>query len=80
MINFSENDPIKIKNLSKIFNDYTAVNNITFSIKKNEIFTVLGHNGAGKTTMINILTWIIMPSSGNAILYDKSIKNNMDDI
>lgn len=45
------------------------MNDLTFSIRQNEIFTVLGHNGAGKTTMIQMITGILRPTGGDALVY-----------
>jgi ABC-type multidrug transport system ATPase subunit len=50
------------------------VNNLTFSIKEGEIFTLLGHNGAGKTTAISMLSGMLQASSGDAFVYGNSIK------
>ena len=47
---------IEVKNLTKKFKDFTAVNDISFDVKKGEIFAFLGPNGAGKSTTIKILT------------------------
>jgi ABC-2 type transport system ATP-binding protein len=55
---------VEIKNLTKKFGDFTAVNNITLSVEKGEIFGFLGPNGAGKTTTIKMLCGIMMPTSG----------------
>ena len=55
---------IEVKNLVKKFKDFTAVNNISFSVNKGEIFAFLGPNGAGKTTTIKILTTLLHPNSG----------------
>jgi ABC-2 type transport system ATP-binding protein len=57
---------IKVKDLSKQFGNFTAVNNITFDVKKGEIFGFLGANGAGKTTAIKMLIGLLAPSSGIA--------------
>ena len=56
---------IEIKNLTKKFKDFTAVDNITFNVKKGEIFAFLGPNGAGKTTTIKMLTTLANPTSGS---------------
>jgi len=56
---------IEVKNLVKKFGDFTAVNNISFDVKKGEIFAFLGPNGAGKTTTIKILTTLLNPTSGD---------------
>ena len=55
---------INVKNLVKNFNGFTAVNGITFHVKKGEIFAFLGPNGAGKTTTIKMLTTLLKPTSG----------------
>lgn len=55
---------IEVKNLTKNFNGFTAVNNISFSVKKGEIFAFLGPNGAGKTTTIKMLTTLLHPTLG----------------
>jgi ABC-2 type transport system ATP-binding protein len=52
--------------LKKTFEDITAVNGISFEVKKNEIFGIVGPDGAGKTTTIRILCGLIKPDSGNA--------------
>ncbi|PIV51702.1 MAG: ABC transporter, partial [Flavobacteriaceae bacterium CG02_land_8_20_14_3_00_34_13] len=49
---------IEVENLTKIFGDFTAVNAITFTVKKGEIFGFLGANGAGKTTAMKMLIGI----------------------
>ena len=55
---------IEVKNLVRKFDDFVAVNNITFSVKEGEIFAFLGPNGAGKTTTIKMLTTLLHPTSG----------------
>lgn len=55
---------IETKNLTKIFGTYTAVDKITFSVNKGEIFGFLGANGAGKTTAIRMLCGLLTPTSG----------------
>lgn len=59
---------IEIRNLSKSFSDVQAVKNISFNIKKGEIFGFLGPNGAGKTTTINMLTGLARPTSGEIMI------------
>lgn len=55
---------IHAHNLTKTFGDITAVANISFSVKKGEVFAFLGPNGAGKSTTIKILTTLLPPTSG----------------
>ena len=59
---------IEIKNLTKKFKDFTAVNDINFNVKKGEIFAFLGPNGAGKTTTIKMLTTLASPTSGTILI------------
>lgn len=69
---------IKVERLTKKFNGLTAVNNISFSVKKGEIFAFLGPNGAGKTTTIKMLTTLLKPNFGKIFLnnYDVSKEKN----
>lgn len=55
---------IEVKNLTKKFDDFTAVSDISFSVKKGERFAFLGPNGAGKSTTIKMLTTLLHPTSG----------------
>ncbi len=79
-----ENNVIQVEGLTKTFGDFTAVNSITFDVKKGEIFGFLGANGAGKTTAMKMLIGISRPTSGNATVagFDvykqtESIKKNI---
>lgn len=57
-------DIVVVKDLEKRFGDFVAVNKISFSVKRGEIFGFLGPNGAGKSTTIRMLCGIITPTSG----------------
>jgi ABC-2 type transport system ATP-binding protein len=59
---------IEVKNLVKKFKDFTAVNDISFEVKKGEIFAFLGPNGAGKSTTIKILTTLLDKTSGEILV------------
>jgi ABC-2 type transport system ATP-binding protein len=59
---------ITVENLTKKFKDFTAVDDISFSVKRGEIFAFLGPNGAGKTTTIKMLTTLLAPTSGKILL------------
>lgn len=59
---------IEVHDLTKRFGAFTAVNNITFSVDKGEIFGFLGANGAGKTTAMRMLCGLSMPTSGKAMV------------
>ena len=68
---------IEIKNVSKTYNGVKkAINKISFDIKDGEIFGFIGHNGAGKTTMIKSLVGILDFEKGDIIINDKSIKKD----
>jgi ABC-2 type transport system ATP-binding protein len=60
----STTDVVSVKDLVKKFGDFVAVDRVTFSIEKGEIFGFLGPNGAGKSTTIRMLCGIITPTSG----------------
>lgn len=59
---------IEVKNLTKIFDSFISVDNISFNVKEGEIFGFLGANGAGKSTTIRMLCGIIEPSMGDAMV------------
>ena len=59
---------IETKSLTKSFGDVIAVNDISFSVKTGEIFGFLGPNGAGKSTTMMILTTLLKPTSGQALI------------
>jgi ABC-2 type transport system ATP-binding protein len=69
---------LQVQNLTKKFDNFTAVNQVNFSVIKNEIFGFLGPNGAGKTTTINMLTGLARPTSGTILFgqmdYTRQIK------
>ncbi len=56
---------VEVKNLTKRFGDFTAVNGVSFSVRRGEIFGFLGPNGAGKSTTIRMLCGILLPSEGS---------------
>ena len=68
------NNIITVNNLSKAFNQQVALNDISFSIKKGEIFGFLGPSGSGKTTTIRILTKQLLCDLGDITIFDKSIE------
>ena len=63
-MNNSTSEIVYVNDLKKVFGGFTAVDGITFSVKKGEIFGFLGPNGAGKSTTIRMLCGIITPTSG----------------
>jgi ABC-2 type transport system ATP-binding protein len=75
-----DNSVIKISGLSKIFGTKKAVSNISFSVKKNTIFGILGPNGSGKTTTLRMMTTILEPSSGIIQIEDLDYKKSSNAI
>ena len=71
---------IKTNNLTKKFNGFTAVDHISFSVRKEEIFGFLGPNGAGKTTTIKMLTTLLHPTEGSAELSGFDIIKKRDKV
>ena len=65
---------IKCMGLTRRFGDFTAVDGLTLNVKKGELFGFLGPNGAGKTTTISMLTTLLKPSAGNAIVAGFDLK------
>ncbi len=63
-----EHNAIIVENLSKKFGDFTAVDEISFTVKQGEIIAFLGPNGAGKTTTIKMLTTLLQPTSGTILI------------
>lgn len=71
---------IKIVGLTKEYKDIVAVDNLNLEVKNGELLSLLGVNGAGKTTAIKMLSCLTAPTSGDAFLLDKSIISNSLDV
>ncbi len=69
-------DSIVIKKLTKKYGNLTAINNLSLSVKENEIFGLLGPNGAGKTTLINVLSTLLRPTNGKAFVNNFNVQSN----
>lgn len=68
-------DAIKLEGLTKRYKDVVAVDGLNLAIQKGELFSLLGVNGAGKTTVIKMLSCLTCPTDGDAFLNGKSICN-----
>ncbi len=66
---------IKITELTKIYNDFLAVDKINFQIEKNRTIGLLGPNGCGKTTTIGMMLGLVTPSEGDILIENKSIRS-----
>jgi ABC-type multidrug transport system ATPase subunit len=69
-------DLIKVSNLVKKFDDFTAVNNLSFTVPEGSIYGFLGQNGAGKSTTIRMLTTLLRPTSGTIEIFGTSLAKN----
>src|SRR5699024_3268310 len=69
---------IEVKNFTKNYGQITAVNNVSFNVKKGSIFAFLGPNGAGKSTTINTLCTIVNKTSGSLKINGIEIESNKD--
>lgn len=71
---------IEIKNLTKSYRDVVAVDHLNLEIKEGELLSLLGVNGAGKTTAIKMLSCLTEPTDGDAFLLGKSIKSEPNEV
>src|SRR5258705_2020742 len=69
---------IEVQNITKKFGDFTAVDNVSFSVEHSEIFGLLGPNGAGKSTLIRMLTTLIPTTSGSARICGHDVVTEAD--
>ncbi len=67
---------IVVQEVTKLFGSQKALDNVSFTVKKGEIFGFLGPNGAGKTTMMKIIMGVIPPTEGNVLVNEKDILTN----
>jgi len=73
-------DAIRVENLVKTFNGFTAVDCISFTVREGELFGLLGPNGAGKTTTINMLSTLLRPTSGSATVAGFDVAGDRDSV
>lgn len=74
------NSIIEVKNFSKKYGEFTAVNDISFSVEEGTIFAFLGPNGAGKSTTINTLCTIFEKTSGTLIIDGKDVTTQKSEV
>jgi len=76
-----ENQFLKIQDLTKVYdNGFPAVNGINLKMYNGQIFALLGHNGAGKSTTISMLTGLLSKTTGTGRIFDNDLFNEMDDV
>lgn len=71
---------LEIQNVTKKFGKFTALDSVNFEVKEGEIFGLLGENGAGKTTMLRILSTIMQPTEGTAKIAGHDIVKESDEV
>ena len=71
---------IEVSNISKSYNEVLAVDQVSFNINKGEVLGLLGHNGAGKTTIMKMLTGFLSPDTGTINISNMSVSTNTLDI
>jgi ABC-2 type transport system ATP-binding protein len=71
---------IRVQNLVKTFGDFKAVDDVSFDVRRGEIFAFLGPNGAGKTTTIKMLTTLLKPTSGSVSIDGLDPAHNQADV
>jgi ABC-2 type transport system ATP-binding protein len=75
-----EENIIEVSGLTKKFGDFTAVDSISFEVKKGETFAFLGPNGAGKSTTIKMLTTLLSPTAGTISINGKDPIHDQDEV
>jgi ABC-2 type transport system ATP-binding protein len=76
----SEEHAIEVGSLTKRYGDLLAVNDVSFTVRKGELFAFLGPNGAGKTTTVEIIETIRTPSAGKVSIFGKDVTRHKRDI
>jgi ABC-2 type transport system ATP-binding protein len=71
-------DAIDVRALTKRFGDFTAVDQVSFTVAEGEIFGLLGPNGAGKSTLIRMLTTLVRPTAGSAMVGGADVVHDAD--
>ncbi len=74
------NEVIEVQNLTKKFKELTAVDELSFTVSKGDIYGFLGQNGAGKSTTIRMLMTLIKPTSGSITIFNRELIANREEI
>ena len=71
---------ICVRNVTKLFENRTVVDNLSFDVKKGEVFGLLGHNGAGKSTTIDLILGLKEPDTGSAMILNMNAAKNRKEV
>src|ERR1041384_2623886 len=71
---------IDVRQIVKKFGDFTAVNGVSFVAEEGEIFGLLGHDGAGKSTLIRMVTPLLAPTAGTALVGGFDVQKDPDGV
>lgn len=74
---------VEVRNMTKVFgliNGFKAVDDISFCLYESQIFCLLGHNGAGKTTSISLLTGLLPKTKGKVKMYDYDLDYDLEEM
>jgi ABC-2 type transport system ATP-binding protein len=71
---------LRVKNLTKRYNNFTAVNGISFEIREGEVVSLLGPNGAGKTTTIQMILTLVAPTRGDIEIFGKNLEDHREEL
>lgn len=71
---------VEVRNVTRRFGDFTAVDNVSFDVRQGEIFGFLGPNGAGKTTTIKMLSGLLTPTSGSGTVVGLDLRTQAESI
>ena len=75
-----KNAGVEVRGLRKVYNKKVAVNNLSLNMYEDQITVLLGHNGAGKSTTMSMLTGLYQPTAGTAYINGKDIRTDLDSI
>ncbi len=71
---------VDVEHLTKIFGNFKAVDDVSFSVREGEIVGLLGPNGAGKSTTLHMMLGLISPSAGEVRIFGKRLEENREEI
>lgn len=73
-------DALSVTDVHKMYGDHEAVKGVSFSVKEGEIFGLIGPNGAGKTTTLRMISTLLKITSGEILVYGKSVKTESNEV